>query len=197
MIKMLKDFKLLPILLLCSCTLYTQRQETINQAVETTYNQSGMIAIAESLPTYKSELSPQIVSFLAADNKIEGNWLLIDTKHRTLSIKNGDETLDTVAIKGNMGVRPGMYSVFYKEESPLWYASDNYYYSRNLTPPQKYSQERYVKGALGNFAIFLNENIAIHDSKINTFDVQGLRIDSNDIKKVYSSLKSGALVRVN
>ena len=194
--KKIKNFNILPILLLCSCSLYTQKQDTSEQTYMNNYNQNGMIAISESLPTIKSDLSPQIVTFLAADNKIDGNWLLVDTRRRTLSIKNGDTTLDTVAIQGNIGVRPGMYSVFYKEESPLWYATDNYYYSRNMTPPEQFSKERYVKGALGNFAIFLSENIAIHDSKISTFDVQGLRIDSNDIKKVYSSLKSGALVRV-
>ena len=189
--KKIKNFNILPILLLCSCSLYTQKQDTSEQTYMNNYNQNGMIAISESLPTIKSDLSPQIVTFLAADNKIDGNWLLVDTRRRTLSIKNGDTTLDTVDIQGNMGVRNGMYRVFYKEEYNIWYD-----YSRNMTPPEQFSKERYVKGALGNFAIFLSENIAIHDSKISTFDVQGLRIDSNDIKKVYSSLKSGALVRV-
>lgn len=195
--KNFRKIKLLPMLLiLTSCV---ARQNAVKEQSNTylpTYEQSGMIAVASRLPLEKQELSNQIISFLSSDDNIEGNWLLVDIKRHTLSIKQGDNTLETFAIQGNSGLRPGIYSVFHKEQEPLWYANDNYYLSRNLVPPQRDSRERYVKGALGSYAIFLNDNFAIHDSKIGSYDVQGIRVDSNDIQKVYSSLKSGALVRV-
>ncbi|MGI6681115.1 MAG: L,D-transpeptidase [Bdellovibrionota bacterium] len=195
--KISKKINILTALLFCSCSIYTNGQGLNKlEASLPTYNKSGMIALSGSLPTFQSDVSPKIVAFLSTDNKIQGNWLLVDTKERTLEIKRGDATLETILLKGNIGVRPGIYSVFSKEEAPLWYASDSYYYNRNLVPPRRDSKSRYVKGALGNFAIFLNDNLAIHDSKINSFDVQGLRLGSNDIKKVYSMLESGALVRV-
>ncbi len=190
---------LLGLLFFCpACSFNTGSQETIsnNFFKSPSYPKSGMIAIAESIPQEKSELTSNMLSFLSTNDEIKGNWILINTTSNTLSIKKGDETLSTIAIKENVGIQPGIYSVFHKELNPLWYASDNYYYSRELTPPDQFSQERYVKGALGDCAIYLNEHMAIHDSKISSFDVQGIRIDSNDIKKLYSSLKSGDLIKV-
>ncbi len=160
------------------------------------YEKSGMIAIAESIPQTKNDLTPEMLSFLSTDDEILDNWLLINTEENTINIKKGNKTLNSFRIKENIGLRPGMYSVFYKELNPLWYANDNYYFLRQLPVPDKESQKRYVKGALGDCAIYLNDKMAIHDSKISSLDVEGIRVDSNDIRKIYASLKAGALIKV-
>jgi lipoprotein-anchoring transpeptidase ErfK/SrfK len=91
---------------------------------------------------------------------------------------------------------PGTYRIIHKQESPLWYAPDEYFSVRNITAPAKNDRSRYRKGALGNYALFLTPTLAIHDSSVDAREVGGLRMDSETVKSLFEATSVGSEVVV-
>jgi hypothetical protein len=87
---------------------------------------------------------------------------------------NNTHPIDTQEISGN-------YNVILKQKRPLWYAPDNYYTERNLPLPGEGASERYLKGALGEYAIYLIKSDGINQEQQSDIS-QTLALYSNTIR---------------
>jgi len=65
-----------------------------------------------------------------------------------------------------------------------------------LSLPAQNSKERYLKGALGDFVIYLDEKTPLHNSAVWAEDVGGIRVADNVIAKIYYQIEVGSLVQV-
>ena len=46
-------------------------------ALSPSEQQGGMVAIVDSIPQFKGELTANMISFLSTDESINGNWILV------------------------------------------------------------------------------------------------------------------------
>jgi hypothetical protein len=96
-------------------------------------------------------------------------------------------------------VRSGTYKVGLMQRNPRWYAPDSYYTRRNLKVPPAGSAPRFLKGALGVGAIFLQPlhaintllQIPLHCAKEFTDDVGGVQVPENTYLELQHALKLG------
>jgi hypothetical protein len=123
-------------------------------------------------------------------------WLKVELAENKLVLMKGSNVVDESKIEGVLPLQPGVYSVQHKQRSPLWYAGDEYFSLRGLAVPSIGDKERYRRGALGDFALFVDSDASIHSAPVWTEEVGGLRIDDEKMKKIYYSLDVGAKVQV-
>jgi hypothetical protein len=130
---------------------------------------NGSITIAKKIP----EMSPieelPIYGFIPFQLSIHSHlkerplWLEIDTASSVMNAKRGPEVIATLELLNNnfSNRQNKIYTVQHKAENPLWYATDEYYTKRGLNIPAEGDAARFLKGALGNYAIFLDDNLTI------------------------------------
>lgn len=178
----------------------------INTVQDSDFLSSGSIILSQRVPdetpTVISEnkggvsifgYAPTAKSFLPATNEI---WLKIDREAKLLRVYRGDEELREIHGEGDLNLQPGEYALQAKKENPQWYASDEYFRSRNLVPPPEGDERRFRKGALGVYALFPAPGFAIHSGAIWTKEVGGFRVDAADLAFIYGELEVGAIVRI-
>ena len=153
---------------------------------------NGLLTINRVAPPISKPTT--LLGFLP--NNDTQKWLCIDSKKLTVSLMDGDTPLATVKAEGAMKLTPGEYSLSHKQRSPLWYAGDDYFIKRGLPVPPSGDTERYRRGALGDFALFLDKDTSLHSAPIWTDEVGGLRIQDEQIKKIYYSLDVGSRVEI-
>lgn len=161
---------------------------------ETEISQSGVISITRLAP--QTVGNTVMLGFIPVAQESDKPRLSIDTTKGTLSLVKGDELLSSCSIDGAMKIKPGSYQIEHKQRSPLWYAEDSYFTNRGLPVPAPEHKDRYRRGALGEFALFLDKDNAIHSSEVWTDEVGGLRIADEDIRKIYYSLDVGSVIEV-
>jgi lipoprotein-anchoring transpeptidase ErfK/SrfK len=108
----------------------------------------------------------------------------------------GETVLQTVAGQGVESLNPGKYTVEHKQRSALWYAPAEYFTSRGLPVPPEGVKERYLRGALGDFALFLDQMTPLHNGPIWSKELGGVRFDESDISRIYYQVEVGAPVEV-
>jgi hypothetical protein len=99
-------------------------------------------------------------------------------------------------------VPSGAYKVGLIQRNPRWYAPDAYYTSRNLKVPPAGSAPRFLKGALGVGAIFLQPlnalntllQIPLHCAKEYTADVGGVQLPENTYLELQRAMRLGNTV---
>ncbi len=93
-------------------------------------------------------------------------------------------------------IRPGSYRVQLISSSPVWYAPNTYYERRSLPTPPEGSIQRYLKGALGNHAIFLDSSLAVHSAMEWSEDVGGIQVSNEVFEHLLSHLDVGDVVEI-
>jgi hypothetical protein len=83
-----------------------------------------------------------------------------------------------------------------KEERPLWYAPREYFVNRSLKVPHEGSRERFRRAALGNRAIYLNNQAPIHSGPVWLAEIGGMRVDQRKMEQLYSMVPVGTRVEV-
>ena len=131
-----------------------------------------------------------------ASSEKDTPWLKLRLQDNTLLLMKGDAVVEQSKIEGSFALEPGIYSLQHKQRSPLWYAGDEYFTLRGLSVPTVGDKERYRRGALGDFALFVDSDASIHSAPIWTQEVGGLRIDDEKMKKIYYALDVGAKIQV-
>lgn len=176
----------------------------VNQDFDTSqFTESGSISIArpiQFIPGSTSTQSPgHLLGFMPVTERFsdetQGNgkiWAFIDRASNTLLLQRGDETLLTIRAEVSGSVPHGKYSMIMKQEAPLWYAPEEYFWSRGEEAPIEGSSERFRRGALGDAALFLSEDVSIHSAPINDPAIQGIRLDPEGIANVYRLLPVGS-----
>lgn len=101
--------------------------------------------------------------------------VVIDLDTNILHFKQGDLTLWSAPIGTGTGFRMegderawdfdtprGIYNVQFKELNPAWIAPDWFYVENGLPVPPPDSKERYFPGGLGDAAVYIGHDLAIH-----------------------------------
>ncbi|GEM_PF-2898922 len=120
--------------------------------------------------------------------------LIIDRAKRSASFYKGTEELLTFATEISPALKAGKFTVVLKQEDPLWYAPPVYFYARNLAVPANGTIERFRRGALGDRAIFISPEIAIHSSPVSEDSINGVRLSPHDMMSIYDNLPINAAV---
>jgi lipoprotein-anchoring transpeptidase ErfK/SrfK len=139
--------------------------------------------------------------------------LLVSVSERTLSVLRGEEVLHRFPVGVGTGSRlsrgggeqwtfatpTGDFEVGRKKMDPVWYAPDWYYVERGQAIPAAYSEVRYRPGVLGDYALYLSDEIAIHgtddESTVGRASSHGcLRMRNADIAVVFPLVEVGTRV---
>ena len=136
------------------------------------------------------------LGFLPAIGAYAGHWLSIDTSAKKVVLMEGDRVVDAAAVENLGNVKAGTYQLLHKQRNPLWYAPDGYFSRRNLKVPPQGDRSRYRRGALGDFALFIDKDTPIHSSPVWADDVGGIRVAEGDLSRLYYRLDVGSFIEV-
>jgi L,D-transpeptidase YbiS len=141
--------------------------------------------------------------------------LLVSVSERELSVRRGEEVLHRFPVGVGTGARlkrgygggwnfstpTGVFEIGRMKKDPVWYAPDWYYVERGLPVPPAYSDERYRHGILGDYALYLSDEIAIHgtqdEGSVGRASSHGcLRMRNVDIAIVFPLVQVGTRVDI-
>lgn len=166
------------------------------------YLSSGTIVLSRQVPaespvTTEESFGPVIgyippmTGILPAANEL---WIEIDTEKLTVTLYRGEEKLSTVKAEGSVSLPPGKYALQFKQKFPTWYAPNSYFEKRMLEVPAEYDESRYLRGALGEYALYPSSGFVIHSAPLYSEDVGGLRLSQEELASLFSQLQVGSSI---
>lgn len=90
----------------------------------------------------------------------------------------------------------GTYTIAHKQRNPLWYAPDEYFSARGLKVPDQGDKMRFLRGAYGDFALFLDADKAIHSGPFDLQEISGIRCEEKEMSKIFYSMEVGDRVQI-
>lgn len=137
-------------------------------------------------------------------------WLEVSVGERTLAVWRGDAVVHRFPVGVGTGTElagwtfetpTGEFTVGRMKKDPVWYAPAWHYVEQGLPVPPEYSPERYVPGALGDYALYLTDEIAIHGTRdagsVGRASSHGcLRMTNDAMALLYTLVEIGTPVRV-
>ena len=140
-------------------------------------------------------------------------WLHVSVADRKLAVWRGGERLRVFPVGVGTGgtlrrldgsswdwsTPTGIFEVGRKKKDPVWYAPDWHYLERGLRPPPPNDPSRNLPGALGDYALYIDDEIAIHGtrerSSVGRASSHGcLRMYNEDIADVFALAVVGTKV---
>jgi hypothetical protein len=175
-------------------------------------------ALNNTILASNSESEPRTLGFspLSLKNKdfgevVNKNRIFFSLKARSIVVQNSENNLLVSAPVNNFtqDLAEGSYIVKLRQLNPVWHASDEYFENRGKPIPPSGAQSRFLKGALGSFAVFLKrdslgtvknlansttpDSIAIHSAKEWTKEVGGIQVSNSELEKISTNLNVGDL----
>ncbi len=181
----------------------TLENKSSSSSQDNQYLEEGVISFSKPVPVPTVEASPvfsfmpiapMIPDFGVKRSNSSEMWVFIDSLNNSIEINRGDENILTVEAKATSGLNQGKFSVALKEENALWYANDTYFAKRSQRIPAEGSSDRYLKGALGEYAVVLSGGMVIHSSPLFDDSVTGFQVGDGEIRSIYSLLEPGTKV---
>jgi hypothetical protein len=163
---------------------------------------SGVITVSRQIPAAEAAADIPALGFLPGEARSVATaagkplTLVLNRGKGTVSLLSGEQVVTTVKGEGLDLLAPGSYEVVHKQRNPLWYAPDSYFTARHLPTPTTHDRERFRKGALGEFALFLDKDTAIHAGPIFTNEVGGVRLAEDAIAQLYYRIPVGTTIQV-
>lgn len=158
--------------------------------------ESGSIVIARPLPAIAPQPTTMLGFMPSLENRL-GAWVSINRDSGEIVLRENDKELFSfVATEGLESLTPGVFTVVHKQRNPLWYAPDSYFSNRGLPLPAEGSKERFRRGALGEYALYLTPEVPIHSGPVWSEDVGGVRIDEETLSRLYYQLEVGVPVEI-
>lgn len=159
-----------------------------NQSV--VFPTSGSLIVARPAPAVRE---------LSHDNSLLGFFgsssVIIDRAKGEIQVSGSEQF--SVKVDGIENLKTTEAVVSLKQKDPVWYAPEEYYRKRGLIVPPDYSRDRFLKGVLGEYVIYLNDEIPIHSGRFRLSEVGGIRAkDSKDFSKIYYALNVGSKVSI-
>lgn len=170
---------LLLVILLASCS-----------SKKTIYPDSGSFVIARPAPIiFTGGNSGSLLGFFGNPS------VVIDRSQKEIVI-SGSESI-RVKISGVENLSGSEAIVSLKQKDPVWYAPEEYFRKRGLLVPPDYSRDRFLKGVLGEYVLYLNDEIPLHSGRFELDEVGGVRaLDLKTFSKVYYALNVGSKVSI-
>jgi len=142
-------------------------------------------------------------------------WLHVSVSARKLTVWRGRERVHVYPVGVGTGgtlrkldgeswewdTPTGIFEVGRMKKDPLWYAPDWHFIERRQEVPPRDSPQRYIPGALGDYALYIDDEIAIHGTRdrasVGRASSHGcLRMYNEDIAAVFSLVRLGTKVIV-
>lgn len=122
--------------------------------------------------------------------------LIISTSKKMAKLMQAGKEVANAKLLDTSGLVAGSYQVAHKQRNPLWYAPSNYFSSRDLPVPAEGDKLRYLRGAFGDFAIFVSPTEAIHSGPFSLSELTGARIEEQDFAKIFYMVEIGDSIKV-
>jgi len=181
---------------LTACGIKSGVGDKTTAPVTTNWLRDGSITLARPAPQQQQISSDTLLGFLPVQGIDRGNWMAIDPANKIINVMSGSELLARVRIQDIGEIEPGTYGIIHRQQNPLWYAPASYFSRRNLAVPAEGTSERFRKGALGDFALFINKDFSIHNSPVACQDVGGIKLSDEDIALLYEKMGTDSIVEV-
>jgi hypothetical protein len=158
----------------------------------------GALALSRPVPDAAAPAlrSDPVLGFMPSRHSEMGQWLRIDRSKSRIELMNGATSVATVSGDGVQSLKPGRYTIALKQKSPVWYAPARYFTDRLLDVPGEGNHDRYRRGALGPYALFLNEQTPIHSGPVWREEIGGVRVEESAMSRIFESLDVGATIEV-
>jgi lipoprotein-anchoring transpeptidase ErfK/SrfK len=143
-------------------------------------------------------------------------WLHVSVSKRRLAVQRGDEVLHVFPVGVGTGgtlrkldggswewdTPTGIFEVGRMKKDPAWYAPDWHWLEKGLRPPPAGDPRRYIPGALGDYALYIDDEIAIHGTRdrrsVGRASSHGcIRMYNEDIATVFGMVAIGTKVIVS
>jgi hypothetical protein len=157
---------------------------------------SGQITISRALPSVSAPRSLNMLGFLPVLGSHAGIWLSIDTSAKKVELMDGNRLISASDIEDAQDIGHGSFQVLHMQKDALWYAPDQYFIKRNMSVPGQGDKARFRRGALGEYAIFLNKDTPIHSGPVYSEEIGGIRLKENDLSKIFYQLQIGSIIDV-
>lgn len=185
---------LLSLSLLCACA--KTPAPVAQQNVQ--WLRDGMIAISRPLPSVSHAPAQGLLGFMPIPRSSAhvGSWISLDTGTKALSVMSGETKVASLSGQGIEGLKPGAYQLLHKQKNALWYAPDSYFTARNLPIPAQGDRNRYRRGALGEFVLYIDKDTPLYSGPIWDAEIGGVRIEESEMSRLYSLIDIGSAVEV-
>jgi lipoprotein-anchoring transpeptidase ErfK/SrfK len=168
-----------------------------------------LLALGESILVDPGE-ELQGVSLADSEGDV---WLHVSVAARRLTVWRGRERLHVYPVGVGTGgalrkldggawqwdTPTGIFEVGRMKRDPVWFAPDWHFVEQRRPVPPRDSPDRYVRGILGDYALYIDDEIAIHGtrdrSSVGRASSHGcLRMYNEDIAVVYGLVALGTKV---
>jgi lipoprotein-anchoring transpeptidase ErfK/SrfK len=122
--------------------------------------------------------------------------IVISRSSQTITALRSGSTPQVFKAEGAQVLPQGSFSITLKEDKPLWYAPNEYFTKRSLPVPEQGSRSRFMRAALGQRALYLNDQTPIHSGPVWLREIGGLRLKSSDMDQLYSMITVGTRVEI-
>lgn len=158
----------------------------------------GVLSVARSVPAaqYVSGTALGFIDPMIGSLHPTQAVLRISRERGIAELFRGDKIELSAPIEGTQSIKPGTYQIRLKQTSPLWYAPSSYFESRGLDVPLEGDRARYLRGALGEYVLFVDAETPIHAGPIWCEDIGGARLAEEHLSKIYYSVEEGTAVVV-
>lgn len=155
------------------------------------WKKSGALVLARNIPAEgQSFQTDSYLGFMPFSGSKAKTWLKLNKATGMLSLMSGKSELNSVSLSSETIAQfgEGLAHISLKQTDPVWYASDEYFTERKLSVPAAGSASRYLKAALGEHAIFLDNTLVIHSGSKSA---GGISLNEADMKDIFSAIRSG------
>jgi hypothetical protein len=159
--------------------------------------ESGSLALSRPVPaelsTARARLGGKEAAALTTSDVAH---LVVSRSSQTITALQPGSAPQVFRAEGAQHLPQGSFSVTIKEDKPLWYAPNEYFLKRSLPIPEQGSRSRFMRAALGQRALYLNDQTPIHSGPVWLREIGGLRIKSSDMAELYAAVSIGTRVEV-
>jgi hypothetical protein len=186
---------------LSACSLFWSSEEAATIALaDGSFTKDGTVSLAGPIPAIQPAsailASAQALGFVPTEAVHDGSWVSIDSKSGMVRLMSGSDEIRSGVAEGAKSLRSGTFQLRHKQRSALWHAPESYFSSRGLSVPSNGAKDRFLRGALGEFSLFIDKTTPIHSGPLWTPELGGLKVDENLLSSMYYSLEVGAPIEI-
>jgi hypothetical protein len=159
--------------------------------------ENGSLTLSRPVPSDTSAPRARL-SDKAAESLMstEVAHVVVSRSSQTITALQPGSAPQVFKAEGAQHLSQGTFSITVREEKPLWYAPNEYFTKRSLPVPKQGSRSRFMRAALGQRALYLNDQTPIHAGPVWLHEIGGLRIRHSDMEQLYSMVTVGTRVEV-